>query len=93
VAVTFIIPGYLQTLAGGLDEVRIAATPATLGEALEELWRLHPALHDRVLDERGAVREHINVFVGKDSMRYSGGLSMPVPENTEILIVPAVSGG
>lgn len=92
-AVTFIIPGYLQTFAGGLGEVRIEAAPATLGDALAALWELHPALHDRMLDERGAVREHINVFVGNDSMRFSGGFSMPVKDNSEILIVPAVSGG
>jgi sulfur-carrier protein len=93
VAVTFIIPGYLQAFAAGRGEVRLDSPPATLGEALDALWRMHPALHDRVLNEQGAVREHINVFVGKESVRYTGGLDTPVKDNTEILIVPAVSGG
>lgn len=92
-AVTFIIPGYLQTFAGGRGEVWIDESPATLGEALDALWAVHPALHDRVLDEQGGVRQHINMFVGKENSRYAGGFATPVKNDAEILIVPAVSGG
>jgi molybdopterin converting factor small subunit len=50
-------------------------------------------LRDRVLDEKGEVRQHINVFVGEESIRFANGLATAVPEKSEILIVPAVSGG
>jgi sulfur-carrier protein len=91
--VTFHIPSYLAAFAEGQRSVNLASPPATVREALESLWRLHPALRDRVVDERGEVRQHINVFVGNESIRFGEGLATPVPDGSEILIVPAVSGG
>ena len=66
---------------------------ATVAQALDQLWRLHPGLRDRVLTEQGQVRRHVNVFVGSASIRDTGGLETPVPDGAEIAIVPAVSGG
>ena len=60
---------------------------------LDDLCRLHPALRDRILDEQGEVRQHINIFVGEECIRFADGLATAVPEGAEILIVPAVSGG
>jgi molybdopterin converting factor small subunit len=33
------------------------------------------------------------VFVGEESIRWTGGLETPVRDGAEISIVPAVSGG
>ena len=73
--------------------MKVASSPGTVKEALDALWKLHPALRDRVLDEQNQVRQHINVFVGEESIRFADGLATPVGEGAEILIVPAVSGG
>jgi len=95
--VTFYIPAYLGSLAGGKTRVPLEAhaggSPANIQQALDALWRQHPALQDRVMDEKGEVRQHINLFVGDECTRFTGGLATPVPENAEITIVPAVSGG
>jgi len=87
------IPAYLAGFAGGQRSLQLASSPATVSEAFDALWQMHPALRDRVLDERGEVRQHINVFVGEESIRFTNGLGTPVPDKSEILIVPAVSGG
>ncbi len=71
----------------------LADSPATVNEALAALWAMHPPLRDRIVTEQGQVRQHINVFVGNDCIRYTGGLATPLPEGAEISIVPAVSGG
>ena len=92
-AVTFRIPTYLAAFAGGENQLKVAGSPATVGAALESLWQDHPALRDRILDEQGGVRQHINIFVGDDAIRFADGLSTKVPDGSEILIVPAVSGG
>ena len=92
-AVCFLIPGPLREFTAGKNRVESDASPATVGEALEALWALHPGVRDRVLTERGEVRQHVNVFVGKESIRFTGGLATPVPEGAEVWIVPAVSGG
>jgi len=91
--ITFHIPAYLAAFAEGQRSLKLDSSPATVHEALEALWRVHPGLRDRVLDEQGEVRQHINVFVGEESIRFADGLGTRVPDPSEILIVPAVSGG
>ena len=92
-SVTFHIPGPLRSFANGRSEVEVAGTPATLSEALQALWAACPGIRDRVVTEQGLIRQHINVFVGKEDVRYTGGLATPIPPGGEITIVPSVSGG
>jgi len=71
----------------------IDGLPATVAEALAALWKEYPGLRDRIVDEQGAVRQHINIFVGDEAIRFADGLSTKVSAEAEVLIVPAVSGG
>ena len=92
-ALTFHIPGPLRAHTGGRSTVDIDFKSGTLAEALTALWALYPGVRDRVLTEQGESRQHINIFIGEENMRYTGGLATPVPDKAEIFIVPAVSGG
>jgi molybdopterin converting factor small subunit len=92
-AVTFHIPGPLLSLSGGNPRVQLGISPTSLREALDALFAVHPGLRDRVLTEQDAVREHVNVFVGAEDIRYLAGLETKLTEPVEISIVPAVSGG
>lgn len=91
--VTFHIPGALREFTGGRSSVEIEHSPATLADALSALWTVYPGVRDRMATEQGEIREHINVFIGDENMRYTGGLASPVSDGSEISIVPAVSGG
>jgi molybdopterin converting factor small subunit len=93
VGVTFLIPGPLRAFTDGRTEVEVGTPAATLQDALDTLGALYPGIRDRVLTERGAVREHINIFVGSEDSRYTGGLATPLPASARISIVPAISGG
>jgi len=73
--------------------VEIEVSGSTVAEALAGLWRAYPGLRDRILTEQGEVRQHVNVFVGEEDIRYCGGLSAPIKSGSSITIVPAVSGG
>jgi sulfur-carrier protein len=90
---TFVISGPLRELAGNRGEVKIDGRASSLGDALSLLWREYPAFRDRVVTELGDVRQHINIFVDGESIRYSGGFETPVREGAEIVILPALSGG
>jgi molybdopterin converting factor small subunit len=92
-AVTVHIPGPLREVAGGRSRVRLDGAPRTVGEALAALGSVHPGVRDRVMDEQGRVRPHVNVFVGHESIRWTGGLETPIPPDAELFILPAVSGG
>ena len=91
--ITFHIPGALREFTAGLSRVEIEHPATTLSEALSALWTLYPGVRDRIATEQGQVREHINIFIGDENVRYTGGLASPVTAGSEISIVPAVSGG
>ena len=91
--VTFQIPGALRQFTGGRSTVDIDSSPATVTDALAALWTISPGLRDRILTDQGLVREHINIFVGEENIRYTGGLTTPLRSGSEITIVPAISGG
>jgi len=93
VPVIFHIPGALRDFTGGRSKVEIEHSPATLADALSALWTLYPGVRDRITTEQGQLRQHINVFIGDEHVRYTGGLASPVSAGSEISIVPAVSGG
>lgn len=92
-SVTFHIPGPLRAFTGERSQVEVETSAVTLRDALEALWTLYPGIRDRLATEGGQVRDHINVFVGNEDVRYSGGLATAVPAGAEIWIVPAISGG
>jgi len=93
VPVTIYIPGPLRAFSGGLPQIEIANSPATLRDAMDELWKSYPGIRDRVVNEEGRLREHINIFVGKENVRYTGDFATRLEPNAEISILPAVSGG
>jgi molybdopterin converting factor small subunit len=92
-AIVVLIPGALRPHAGGANRVELEARAGTVAQALAALWAAHPGLRGNLLDERGVVRQHINIFVGVEDIRWTGGLDSPVPDGAEISIIPAVSGG
>ena len=92
-AVTVYIPGALRQFTEGHGKVALENVQGTIGDALAALWERYPGVRDRVITEQGQVREHINIFIGDENIRYTGGLASRISPESEISIVPAVSGG
>jgi molybdopterin converting factor small subunit len=91
--ITFNITGFLTEFAGGRSQISIDSNPRTVGEALGELWQVHLGLRDRVLNEQGELRRHVNIFLDNENIRRQEMLSTPIANNSEITILPSVSGG
>ena len=85
------IPTILRTYTGGAGEV--PAEGATLAEVLASLEANHPGIRARILDDTGALRRFVNVYVGDEDVRFAGGLEAEVAEGARISIIPAVAGG
>ena len=91
--ITFNIAGFLADFAGGHSQIKVDSSPATVREALTQLWTLHVGLRDRVVNEQGHVRPHVNIFVDAENIRLREALDTPLSNNSEVTILPAVSGG
>ena len=65
----------------------------TVGDALAALGRKSPGALDRIMDERGEVRRHVNLFVNGENVRFLDGLRTVVPNGATIFVLAAVSGG
>ena len=85
------IPTILRTFTSGAGEVPTEG--ATLREVLDNLETGFPGIRDRILDEQGALRRFVNVYVGDDDVRFIGGLEAEIPDGARISIIPAVAGG
>jgi molybdopterin synthase sulfur carrier subunit len=90
-AVTVRIPTTLRPLSGGASTV--AVEPGALSDVIKALDAAHPGFGDRLLDEEGALRRFVNVFVDDDDVRYLDGLDTNVPDGQTVSIIPAVAGG
>jgi molybdopterin synthase sulfur carrier subunit len=91
-SVTIYLSGHLKNFTGGSTEVSLDTDFHSVADALQSLWRLHPALRDRILNEQGEIRQHVNIFLGSEDVKRLDGLRTAVDRN-EIHIFNAVSGG
>ena len=64
-----------------------------LSSAIEALEARYPGFRDRLLDEKGELRQFVNVYLNDEDVRLGSGLKAKVNEKDEISIVPAVAGG
>jgi sulfur-carrier protein len=91
VPITIQVPRALRESSDGSPALALCA--ATVRHALEEIERLHPAIHRCICDETGQLRPHINLFVNSSLLRERHGPDQPLQSGDVISILPAVSGG
>ena len=85
------LPGSLRDATGGVT--RIEAVGATLAAVVADLERKFPALQGKILDERGGLQSYLNVYIGDQDARHVGGGGAAVPDDSDVMIIPAMSGG
>jgi sulfur-carrier protein len=91
VSVLVRVPTILRTYTGGAGEVE--SSGGTLAEVLATLDGQYPGIAGRVLDEKGAVRRFVNVYVDDEDIRFAQGVDTPTPDGATISVIPAVAGG
>jgi molybdopterin converting factor small subunit len=79
--------GPLRKLAGGRAEHELAG--ATVIDLLRALELQHPDINGWILDERGRIRRHINVFVNAER----GSEATEVQPGDRVEVLPAITGG
>ena len=82
-----ILTGSIRQHACGLGSVEVAGD--TVRAAIAALEAAYPALRGWIVDERGALRRHVKVFMGSEAV----ALDAPLRADAELHIVAAISGG
>ena len=85
------IPTILRTYTQ--DQSQVDADGSTLAAVIDSLESSFPGIKARVVDEQGALRRFVNIYVAEEDVRFANGLDTPTPEGTQISIIPAVAGG
>jgi sulfur carrier protein ThiS len=84
---------FTNQLARFIDAPTVTVSGSTLAKALENVFADHPQLKGYILDDQGAIRRHVAVFVDGVQARDRDKLSDAVTEESEIHIFQALSGG
>jgi molybdopterin synthase sulfur carrier subunit len=92
-SVTVRIPTILRTYTNDEAEVTLSNAGETLASALTSLEVAAPGIGARVLDDAGALRRFVNVYVDDEDVRFTDGLNTPLTANSSIAVIPAVAGG
>jgi molybdopterin synthase sulfur carrier subunit len=92
--VEVVLPGVLAQDAGGARSVTVAVVAgARLGDVLDAVAERYPLVSRRIRDETGALRRHVNVYLGQDDVRGLLGVDTPVGDGGTVLILPNIAGG
>jgi len=88
------IPGALRQFTDNARSLEVELPDGSdVAALLARIGADNPALVRRICDERGALRQHVNVFIGTTNVRDGDGLATAVPDGAEVYLLPAVSGG
>ena len=60
---------------------------------MSSLVSAYPGLQSNLLDDAGAVRKFVNIYINDEDIRFLDKLETPVKEGDEVAILPAVAGG
>jgi len=83
--------GAFRGFAGGARSAIVDASD--VAGALAGLVVAYPALAERLRDEHGPLREHVQLFANAEDVRHSDGERTMLGDGDVLEVVPAVSGG
>jgi molybdopterin converting factor small subunit len=84
---------FTSALQRFLDAPSLRVEGSTVRAALDAVFAERAALRGYVLDDQGAVRRHVAVYINGEALKDRTDLSDPVGAKDEIYVFQALSGG
>jgi molybdopterin synthase sulfur carrier subunit len=84
---------FTSALQRFLDAPSLRVEGATVGAALEAVFAQRPVLRGYVLDDQGAVRRHVAIYINGEALRDRVTLGDAVGPQDEVYVFQALSGG
>ncbi len=85
------VPTPLRKLTNSQAEVEIDA--GTVKELMANLEKSYNGIGEKLLDETGAIRRYVNVYVNDEDILFLDGMDTPLKDGDSVSIVPAIAGG
>ena len=85
------IPTPLRKLTNNEELVEVNAN--SVAAVLVELQSRYPGIRERLVDDTGAIRRFVNVYVNEEDIRFLQNQDTPLKDGDEISIIPAIAGG
>lgn len=85
------IPPVLRSAAGGEREIPVSGS--TVGEVLDGLCEMHPAIKAQLKTPEGELHRFVNVYVNDEDARLLEWIDTPVSDADTLMILPAMAGG
>ena len=90
-AVQVYVPTPLRKLTG--NQSRVGIEGRTVGQLLGNLENSFCGIGKKLLDENGALRPYLNLYVNDEDIRFLQDLDTPLKDGDRVSIVPAIAGG
>lgn len=84
---------HLYQFFPSLEGKRLEVEAKTIAEVVAAMEALAPGFAFYVCDERGRLRQHVNVFIGSQRVTDRATLTDPVEPSSRVSIIQALSGG
>lgn len=84
---------HLKDIFPALKEAPFMIEAATVAEVVTELERRAPGVGFYICDERGRLRQHVNIFIGDEMICDRGKLTDRLNVDSRVFIAQALSGG
>lgn len=84
---------HLYSFFPALAGKEIVVQASTVAEVVREMERIAPGFAFYVCDERGRLRQHVNIFIKDEMILDRARLSDPVQQDARVFILQALSGG
>ncbi len=84
---------FTRSLSRHLDVPHVEVPGGSVRSVLEAVFATNAQLRGYLLDDQGALRSHVSIFVDSCRVCDRTGLSDPVGDTSEVYVMQALSGG
>lgn len=75
------------------NKTEFPAEGKTVGELLENVLSLYPALKPHLFDSKGRLRRYFNIFVNGVHLRELNGMETELSEDDKVILMASAAGG
>ncbi|MBI2861702.1 MAG: molybdopterin-synthase adenylyltransferase MoeB [Chloroflexi bacterium] len=85
------VPTSFRRYAGG--QANLVSEAPTVGALLDDLQGRYPALSQQIIDDRGQIFRHVNIYVNSVAIDSLQGTATALQDGDEVAVIPAIAGG